>query len=121
MASSRLSPPLCSCGVSWRVFRHVCTAHVCAVCLRAAGFNLGAQNMCGRSPKIFLLKNLFLLTPMSSKMSMSFFSSVKKKLRFLMKTFQDFSPYNALCTGNQTVQGPRVSVQLQRALNDSRR
>jgi len=49
-----------------------------------------------------------------------FFSSVKKKLRFLMKTFQDFSPYNALCTGNQTVQGPRVSVQLQRALNDSR-
>jgi len=33
-----------------------------------------------------------LLTPMSSKMSMS----VEKKLRFLMKTFQHFSPYNTL-------------------------
>jgi len=32
-------------------------------------------------------------------------SSVEKKLRFLMKTFQDFSPYN----GNQTVQGPKDS------------
>jgi len=35
-----------------------------------------------------------LLAPVSSKMSMS-----EKKLRFLMKTFQDFSPYNGLQWG----------------------
>jgi len=42
---------------------------------------------------------------MSSKISMSFFLQSKIKLRFLMKTSQDFSPYN----GNQTVQGPKDS------------
>jgi len=51
-----------------------------------------------------------LLTPMSSKMSMSFFlSSVEKKWRFLMKTFQHFSPYIMDFNGNQTVQGLKDS------------
>jgi len=36
-------------------------------------------------------------------------SSVKKKLRFLMKTLQDFSPHIMDFTGNQTVQGPKDS------------
>jgi len=47
--------------------------------------------------ELFTFKKTFadnLLTPMSSKISMSFF--LQKKLRFLMKTFQDFSPYNRL-------------------------
>jgi len=51
-------------------------------------------------------------------------SSAEKKLRFLMKTFQDFSPYNALQwelgTKRFKVQ-KTLSVQtVQRALNDSR-
>jgi len=33
---------------------------------------------------------------------------VENKLRFLMKTFQDFSPYNALY-GHQMVQAPKDS------------
>jgi len=38
-----------------------------------------------------------------------------------MKTFQDCSPYYALITVNQTVQGPKAVQTVQRALNDSRR
>jgi len=41
-------------------------------------------------------KKMLIIYSPPSKMSMSFFLSVKNKLRFLIKTFQDFSPYNAL-------------------------
>jgi len=49
---------------------------------------------------VHFLKKTFadnLLAPMSSKTSMSFFLKFDGFLkRFLMKTFQDFSPYNGL-------------------------
>jgi len=38
-----------------------------------------------------------------------------------MKTFQDFSPYNGLQWGPNGLRTKWVSVQLQRALNDTRR
>jgi len=57
-------------------------------------------------------KLLLLLTPMSSKMSMPFFSSAEKNLRFLMKTLQDFSiQWTSMRSKRFKVQ-MRVSVQL---------
>jgi len=49
-------------------------------------------------------------------------SSVEKKLRFLMKTLQDFSPYNGLYWAPNG-SGPKdsFSANCSRALNDSRR
>jgi len=48
----------------------------------------------------FNLLALILLT-FSSKSFLVFLSSVEKTLRFLMKTFQEFSPYNGLQLGSK--------------------
>jgi len=48
-----------------------------------------------------------------------FLSSIERKLRFLMKTFQDF--LHIMDFTKQFKVQMRVSVQLQRALNDTRR
>ncbi len=51
-----------------------------------------------------------------------FLSSVEKKLRFLMKTIQELYPYSELqWTPNGLKVKITVSVQLQRAINDTRR